>query len=67
MWTAPNFIRYFEFRFAFIYRFLHMYANAYSTLSNKRAGWNIVCRLENSAKYRNFENLKLYLIDKNYF
>ena len=36
-----------------------VYADKYSTLLNKRAGWNKMCRLENSAKIGNFKNLKL--------
>ena len=39
----------------------------YSTLSNKRAGWNKVCRLENSAKFGNFKNLKLNWMGLKYF
>ena len=39
----------------------------YSILSNKRAGWNKVCRLENLAKFGNFENLKLNWMGLKYF
>ena len=39
----------------------------YSTLSNKRAGWNKMCRLENSAKIGNFKNLKLNWMGLKYF
>ena len=31
----------------------------YSSLSNKHAGWNKTCSMENQAKFENFENLKL--------
>ena len=41
--------------------------NTYSTLSNKRAGWNKVCRLENSAKFGNLGNLKLNCMDQECF
>ena len=37
----------------------------YSSLSNKRAGWNKTCRLENLANFRNFETLKLCRKDLN--
>ena len=42
----------------------------YSSLSNKRAGWNKMCRLENWAKFGKFENpenLNVSLVDRNYF
>ena len=29
----------------------------YSSLSNKRAGWNKMCRVENWGKFESFENL----------
>ena len=41
--------------------------HGYSTLSNKRAGWNKMCRLENSAKIGNFKNLKLNWMGLKYF
>ena len=39
----------------------------YSSLSNKRAGWNKMCRLENWAKFGSFEILSLYWVDPNCF
>ena len=39
----------------------------YSSLSNKRAGWNKMCRLENWAKFGVFENLNLCWVDLNHF
>ena len=35
------------------------FENMYFTLSNKRERWSKTCRLENLAKFGNFENLKM--------
>ena len=40
---------------------------SYSGLSNKRARWNKMCRLENWAKFKSFENLNLRWLDPNHF
>ena len=45
----------------------YTFKEKYSTLSNKRAGWNKVCRLENSAKFGNLKNLKLNWMGLKYF
>ena len=41
--------------------------SAYSSLSNKRAGWNKVCRLENWTNFESFENLNLCWVDPKHF
>ena len=42
------------------------YLCIYSNLSNKCAGWNKTCRLENSANFGNFGDLKLCKMDLNH-
>ena len=51
----------------FVVGALLQFLDYYSTLSNKRAGWNKMCRLENSAKIGNFKNLKLNWMGLKYF
>ena len=51
-------------------RLCSLYLNEYDkypTLSNKHAGWNKMCRLENSVKFGNFQNLRLNWMGPNYF
>ena len=46
---------------------IHILSHPCSALSNKRAGWNKMCRLENWAKFESIENINLCWMDPNHF